>query len=126
MRVLLVEDNQDSRETYRTMLEKLGYDVIEAVNGKEAIEVALDGTPDLILMDLSMPEVDGLVATAALRSITIFTRLPIIAMTAYPQALSFNQAKRAGCDGYLAKPFTQENLAAVLSKFSVRRRVQSA
>ena len=121
----MAEDDQDSRETYRTMLEKLGHHVIEAINGKEAVEVAIDGTPDLVLIDLSMPEVDGLLAAAALRTITTFSRLPIIAMTAYPHTLSWDKAMRAGCDAYLPKPFTQENLAAVLSIFSARRRVES-
>src|SRR5207253_5902686 len=103
-----------SRETYRTMLEKLGHHVIEAINGKEAVEVAIDGTPDLVLIDLSMPEVDGLLAAAALRTITTFSRLPIIAMTAYPHLLSCDKAMRAGCDAYLPKPATEEDLAAVL------------
>lgn len=118
MRVLLVEDNQDSRETYRVMLEQLGHEVIEAINGKEAVAVAVDRIPDLVLMDLSMPEVDGLLAIAALRTISTFGHVPIIAMTAYPQQLTLNKAINAGCDAYLSKPFSLENLSAALGRFS--------
>ena len=81
MRVMLVEDNDDSRELYRRMLEQLGHQVIEATNGKEAIRVAIKQNPEMVIMDLSMPEVDGFQATSALRSIRNFNRIPILAIT---------------------------------------------
>jgi CheY-like chemotaxis protein len=118
MRVLLVEDIPESRETYRVMLERLGHEVVEAINGKEAVAAAVDRIPDLVLMDLNMPETDGLLGIAALRTISTFGHVPIIAMTAYPQQLTLNRAIDAGCDAYLQKPFSLENLSAALGKFS--------
>src|SRR2546425_7919580 len=98
MKVLLVEDVDESRAVLRAMIERLGHRVVEATNGKEAVKIALDSNPDVVLMDLSMPEVDGLQATAALRSISNFrdvNHLPVIAMTAYPETLSMDKAYRA-------------------------------
>jgi CheY-like chemotaxis protein len=116
MRVLLVEDNDDSRDLFRHMLEKLGHQVVEATNGKDAIKVALKHTPELIIMDLSMPEVDGFQAASALRSIKTFSQVPILAITAYPKSLWRDKAEDAGCDGFLQKPFTREDLSAALDK----------
>jgi len=106
------------RELFRVMLEKLGHKVFEAANGMEAIQAAIAFGPDCILMDLNMPEVDGLLATAALRRIVPFDIVPIVAITAYPEALLQDKAMAAGCDGYLRKPFASQDLAAVLDKLS--------
>ena len=116
MLVMLVEDNDDSRDLYRHMLEKLGYKVIEATNGKEALKLAIKHNPELVVMDLSMPEVDGFQATSALRSIKNFSRIPILAITAYPKSHWQDKAEDAGCDAFLQKPFTHEDLAATLDK----------
>jgi CheY-like chemotaxis protein len=116
MRVLLVEDNDDSRELYRHMLSKLGHEVLEATNGKEAIRSAIKHSPQMIIMDLSMPEVDGFQATSALRSIKTFSQIPILAITAYPQSHWRDKAEDAGCDAFLQKPFTHEDLSAALDK----------
>jgi CheY-like chemotaxis protein len=118
MRILLVEDNDDSRELYRIMLEKLGHQVIEAVNGKEAIKFAIKHAPELVIMDLSMPEVDGFQATSALRSIKSFSATPILAITAYPPSHWRDKSEEAGCDGFLQKPFTHEDLSAALDKLT--------
>jgi len=117
MRVLLVDDTEDSRSVVRAMLERLGNDVLEASTGKEAIQVAAKENPDLVLMDLSMPEVDGFLATAALRTIRSFRQLPVIAITAYPKELSRDKALEAGCDGYLEKPLDLDALSALLKGF---------
>lgn len=111
---ILLVDVQDTRDVVRAMLQRLGHEVIEAANGKEAVGTTIDPTPDLILMDLSMPEVDGLLATQALRRISWSKRLPVVAMTAFPENLSREKALAAGCDAYLQKPFTVEDLSAVL------------
>ena len=118
MHVLLVEDTDDSRETYREMLLLLGHEVVEAANGREAVAAAVLRTPDLVLMDLSMPEVDGLLAIAALSTISPCAAVPIIAMTAYPQQLTLNKAISAGCSAYLSKPFSLVDLSAALKRFS--------
>jgi two-component system sensor histidine kinase TorS len=118
MKVLLVEDVDESRVVLRAMLEKLGHKVVEAGNGHQAVKTALDQNPDVVLMDLSMPEVDGLQATGALRAIahfSHFSQLPIIAITAYPETLSRDKALKAGCDRYLRKPVDLADLAQVLN-----------
>ena len=116
--ILLVDDMQDAREVCRLMLETLGHEVIGVSDGKEAVQTASVSRPDLILMDLSMPGVDGLLATAALRTISTLIDVPIVAMTAYPQDLSREKALNAGCDAYLEKPLSMESLASTLHKFS--------
>src|SRR4051812_20650468 len=100
------------------MIEKLGHQVVEARNGMEAIKASLEHKPDVVLMDLSMPAVDGLQATGAIRTFSQFPRqLPIIAMTAFPKIVSEEKAFQAGCDAYLQKPFDLDDLAAVFKKF---------
>jgi CheY-like chemotaxis protein len=117
MRILLVEDTDDSRDLYRVMLEQLGHSVFEATTGMEAVKLALKKYPDLVIMDLSMPEVNGCLATLALRSISPLRNLPVIAITAYPHQWK-EKAEKAGCDAFLQKPFTLDDLTAVLQKFS--------
>jgi CheY-like chemotaxis protein len=114
--ILLVDDMQDAREVCRLMLERLGHQVIGVSDGKEAVQTATVSRPDVILMDLSMPGVDGLLATAALRTISTLIDIPIVAMTAYPRELSREKALNAGCDAYLEKPFSMESLASTLHK----------
>ena len=120
MKVLLVEDVDESRKVLRAMIERLGHRVIEATNRKDAVKTALDSNPDLVLMDLSMPEVDGLQAAAALRAISNFkdmNHLPVVGITAYPEPLSVDKAFRAGCDAYLRKPVDLADLGAALRSF---------
>ncbi len=117
MHILVVDDVEDSREVIGTMLKQLGHKVSEAASGKEAIYSVMKETPELILMDLSMPEVEGLLATRALRRIGFSSRIPVIAITAYPESLSLKQALAAGCDGYLKKPITPEDLSTALTEF---------
>ena|SRR2546422_3561608 len=117
MKILLVEDVDESRNVLRAMIERLGHSVVEATNGKEAVKIALDSNPDVVLMDLSLPEVDGLQATGALRAISHFrdmNRLPVIALTAYPETLSKEKALRAGCNSYLRKPADLTDLDGAL------------
>jgi CheY-like chemotaxis protein len=107
-RVLIAEDHPDSRDALRTLLEALGYDVSVARNGREAIDLALALRPDLILMDVMMPEVDGLQATRTLRNHEGFEEVPIIAVTAMEGARE--QSRAAGCDDYVAKPINIRKL----------------
>ena len=117
MKVLLVEDTDDSRILFRTMLEKLGHDVIEATNGREAVQIAVEQCPDLVLMDLSMPEVDGFQATGALRAIRSFVQMPIIVFSAYSANQYRDKALAVGCDDYLQKPLDLDELSSALKKF---------
>ena len=116
MRILLVEDNDDSREVIRFELENLGYEVAEATNGGEALKAAIKRPPDLVLMDLSMPEVDGFEAIAALRAVTPLVQLPIVAITAYPQSYWRDKAEDAGFADYVQKPVSVDQLSEVLRK----------
>lgn len=100
--ILVAEDNSDSRGALRALLEAYGFDVIEAENGEEAVRKALEARPDLVLMDIMMPEMDGLEATKRLRAMPEVESIPILALTA--MAGSRNPALDAGCDDYLTKP----------------------
>src|SRR4030095_10497570 len=114
MKILLVDDLQDTREVIRTMVEALGHQVMEAGSGNDAVHLAVSFKPDCILMDLNIPGVNGLLATAALRAISPLRSVPIVALTAYPYDLSREKALAAGCDVYLQKPFSIKDLEQVL------------
>lgn len=102
--ILLVEDNADNRDIYRTVLEHFGYEVIEAHDGEMGIRLAQERRPDLILMDISIPKVDGWQATKLLKGDPETAGIPIIALTAHALTSDRERAREIGCDGYLAKP----------------------
>ena len=101
-RILIAEDHMDSREALRALLEAIGYEVYVAHDGRQAVEHALAVQPDLILMDIMMPGVDGLAATRTLRAHPGFRQVPIIALTAMEGARE--RVREAGCDDMVAKP----------------------
>ena len=102
--ILLVEDNEDNRAIYRTILTYGGFKVVEAVDGEEGIEFARRDLPALILMDISIPTLDGWAATRILKLDASTTHIPIVALTAHALADDRARAMEAGCDAYLAKP----------------------
>jgi len=102
--ILLVEDHEDNRIVYRTVLQHFGYTVLEAFDGEEGIRRAREELPDLILMDISIPRIDGWEATRMLKADPATQRIPIIALTAHALPEDRAQAVSVGCDGYLAKP----------------------
>ena len=102
--ILLVEDHEDNRIVYRTVLEHFGYTVLEAHDGAEGVRRAREERPDLILMDISIPVMDGWEATRVLKADPETARIPVIALTAHALAEDRARATEAGCDGYLAKP----------------------
>ena len=114
--MLLVEDYDDTREMYREYLEFCGFDVATARNGIEAIELATTMHPDVVLMDLSLPIMDGWEATRRLRSSPDTAALKIIALSAYPRALD-NSSPEFGCDAFIAKPCLPMDLVQQLSAF---------
>src|SRR5690606_32628010 len=103
-KILLVEDNEDNRLVYRTILDHFGFQVLEAADGEEGIRRARADGPDLILMDVSIPKIDGWEATRHLKADPTTSMIPIIAHTAHALATDRAKAQEAGCDGYLAKP----------------------
>ncbi len=115
--ILLVEDNEDNRTVYRTILEHFGYEVIEARNGEDGIRMAREELPDLILMDISIPVIDGWEATRILKSEEKTSNIPIIALTAHALATDRAKAEEIGCDGYLAKPCEPRRVVAEVEKF---------
>ncbi len=122
--VLYIEDNRDNRLLVRRVLMASDYDfvVIEADSATKGIEIAQANAPDLILMDLSMPEMDGLTATQRLRAIPALTDVPIIALTANAMQGDKERSLQAGCDGYISKPIDVDKIAEDVFKFLNSRR----
>ena len=102
--VLIVEDNEDNRIVYSTILRHHGFRVCEALDGEEGIEKARRELPDIILMDISIPVIDGWQVTEILKRETATKGIPIIALTAHAMPGDRQRAMAVGCDGYLAKP----------------------
>jgi len=103
-RILLVEDNEMNRDMLSRRLERKGYQIIIAVNGQQAIEFAAAEKPDLILMDMSLPVVDGWEATRRLKAVEMTRQIPIIALTAHAMPEDERKSRDAGCDEYDTKP----------------------
>ena len=120
--VLVVDDNADTRAVVRWMLERWGCYVLEASDGREAFEVVVESHPNLVLMDLSMPRVDGFDAIRSIRGREEFASLPIIAVTAFDRADSRDGAAAAGCDHYLSKPIDFKRLEVLVEKLTKARR----
>jgi CheY-like chemotaxis protein len=102
--VLLVEDNEDNRIVYATMLEHYGYRVVETANGEDAVRIAQEERPDLILMDISIPGIDGWTATERLREDPRTADIPVVAVTAHALPEHRARAESLRCEGYLTKP----------------------
>ena len=115
-RVLVVDDYPDAREMYSEYLEFSGFDVIQAVNGMEALQRAVDAAPDIILMDLSLPVMDGWEATRRLKADERTAGIPILALSGHALTNLSQQAKQAGFDGFVAKPCLPEDLIAEIRK----------
>ena len=115
--IMVVDDDEDIRYMMRVLLEEDGYRVLEAENGQRALEIAQSRRPDLILMDLSMPVLDGFAATRRLRQLTKFGDVPIIAVTAYDTPEHRTDASAAGVNEYLTKPVDFVRLDKLLDQF---------
>jgi CheY-like chemotaxis protein len=114
--VLVVDDFADNREMYSEYLSFSGFDVIEARNGKEAIEAAQARMPDIIIMDLSLPVMDGWEATRRLKADDRTKRIPVVALTGHALAGHSKGARDAGCDSFLAKPCLPDQLVAEIKR----------
>ncbi|HYH84370.1 MAG TPA: response regulator [Pyrinomonadaceae bacterium] len=113
--VLVVEDFEDNRFMMRRLLEMSGYRVVEAVNGKQAVEKAQTELPDIILMDLSLPQLDGLAATRQIRERNGLSKVPIVAVSAHDSADFHAEALAAGCNEYVTKPIDFDQLIQLLN-----------
>ena len=115
--MLLVEDNEDNRIIYCTVLRHLGYEVIEAQDGVQAVELARTVRPDLILMDISIPRMDGWQATRILRDDPRTSTIPIIALTAHALADDRERGSEVGFSSYLAKPIEPRVVVAEIRRW---------
>ena len=113
-KVLVIEDNRDMRMFLRRVLARQGYQFLEAADARQGLAVARREHPDLILMDLSLPEMDGLEATRRLKSDAQLGRIPVLAVTAHARPADEQQAIEAGCDGYLSKPYRLQDFLALV------------
>ncbi|HEY8184844.1 MAG TPA: response regulator [Pyrinomonadaceae bacterium] len=120
--VLLVEDTEDNRQMMSRLLEMSGYRVVEATNGLEAVKVANQIRPAIILMDLSLPFIDGLAATRQIRSLPGFSKVPIIAVSAHDSADFHNEALEAGCNAYITKPIDYTELEDLVNQLLASHR----
>jgi CheY-like chemotaxis protein len=115
VKVLLVEDTEDNRQMMRRLLEMSGYQVVEAINGEEAVRLASEEQPQIILMDLSLPLIDGLTATRRIRSVPNLSKVPIVAVSAHDTADFHSDALAAGCDAYITKPIDYPELEEIVN-----------
>ena len=116
-RILVVEDQEDNRRILRDLLTSAGFDMIEAGNGEDAITSAQEGRPDLILMDIQLPLLDGYEATRRIKADPDLKSIPIIVVTAYALSGDEEKARLAGCDDYVAKPFSPRQLLAKIKEY---------
>ena len=114
--VLLVDDYPDAREMYSEYLQFSGFDVVEAANGIEALQSAIDHDPDIILMDLSLPVMDGWEATRRLKADERTKSIPVVALTGHALAGISEGARKAGCDAFVTKPCLPEDLVKEIRK----------
>jgi CheY-like chemotaxis protein len=116
-KVLLVEDNEDNRVVYSTILQYFGYAVVEAADGREGIRMAQEHHPDIILMDISIPFVDGWEATQLLKGDVATSTIPVIALTAHAMPEDRTKSRLLGFDGYLAKPCEPRRVVEEVQRF---------
>lgn len=114
---LVVEDFEDSRFMMRRLLEMAGYRVVEASDGEQAVKIAVEARPVLILMDLSLPKLDGLAATRQIRQKRSLKGVPIVAVSAHDSPQSRTEALAAGCNEYVTKPIDFDHLTEVVQRF---------
>ena len=117
---MVVEDYDDTRLLLKQALETNGYRVLEAINGQEAVDIANREHPDLILMDLDLPILDGISATQRIRHQPQMAGVPIVAVTAYPMSYTRVKAFAKGCDEYMAKPIDLAELEELVARYLPR------
>ena len=116
-RILVVEDQEDNQRILRDLLTNAGYEIIEAENGEEALAVAARERPDLILMDIQLPLLDGYEVTRRIKADPALRAIPIIAITSYALSGDESKARAAGCDAYVTKPYSPRALLAKIREY---------
>ncbi len=115
--ILVVEDQEDNRQIIRDMLSTTDYQITEAENGEEALTAVAKQRPDLILMDIQMPVLDGYEATRRIKADPTLRSIPIIAITSYALSGDEQKAQAAGCDDYVPKPYSPRQLLAKIRQY---------
>jgi two-component system cell cycle response regulator DivK len=118
VRILIIEDTEDNRTILRDLFESVGYTVLEATNGEDGIASAEREHPDIILMDIQLPVLDGYEATRRIKAIPALAGIPIIAVTSHALSDDEQKARAAGCDDYVAKPFSPRALLAKVQRLA--------
>ena len=116
-RILVVEDQEDNRQILRDLFARTDYEIMEAENGVEALAAVARQRPDLILMDIQLPVLDGYAATRRIKADPALTHIPIIAVTSYALAGDEAKTRAAGCSAYVAKPFSPRHLLKTVQSF---------
>jgi two-component system, cell cycle response regulator DivK len=116
-RILVVEDHEDNRQILRDLLGNAGYQMIEAETGEDGLAAAAANKPDLILMDIQLPGLDGYEATRRLKADPALRSIPIIVVTSYALSGDEAKARAAGCDAYVTKPFSPRQLLAKIKEY---------
>ena len=116
-RILIVEDQEDNRKILRDLLTSAGFVPLEATTGEEGVTLAETEQPDLILMDIQLPGLDGYEATRRIKALPALQHTPIIAVTSYALSGDDVKARDAGCDGYITKPFSPRALLATVREY---------
>jgi len=110
--ILVIEDHEDNRRIVRDLLTSRGYDIVEAATGADGVQLAIAQRPDLILMDVDLPDIDGYEATRRLKADPALRSIPVVAVTSYALSGDEARAMAAGCEAYVAKPFSPRALLA--------------
>ena len=116
-RILVIEDQEDNRQIVRDLMTASGYELIEATTGEEGLEAASRERPDLILMDIQLPGIDGYEVTRRIKADPKLRKIPIIAVTSYALSGDDKKAFAAGCDGYVTKPYSPRLLLAKIREY---------
>jgi len=120
-KILIIEDSPPNIRLMEMILKAKSYTILKATDGEEALDMAIKDKPDLIIMDIQLPKVNGLEVTKRLRQMPIFNRVPIIATTAYAMKGDKEKIIEAGCDAYLSKPINTRELPAVVAEMLLKR-----
>ncbi|HLW47271.1 MAG TPA: response regulator [bacterium] len=123
---MVVEDHEDNRRILRDLLTSRGYEIIEAATGLDGVTMAEAHRPDLILMDIQLPGIDGYEATRRIKANPALSQIPIIAVTSYALGGDDVRAREAGCDGYVAKPFSPRQMLVKVREYLPQGRPDNA
>ncbi|MCX7313269.1 MAG: response regulator [Hyphomicrobiales bacterium] len=116
-RILVVEDQEDNRQILRDLLGSVGYEMVEAHDGQQALTAVVEHKPDLILMDIQLPIMDGYEATRRIKAMPEYKNIPIIVVTLYALSGDEGKAREAGCDAYVTKPYSPRALLAKIREY---------